>query len=106
MFIERIISGQSIKQFQKHHFTIFRSSSDRFSMIFIYFHDRIDFPRPSIPESMSFSLPGDAMAKAAALSAAKDLGDAKEVEELLQAGRQLSRVIVAWKVRNFRPLKP
>ena len=43
-------------------------------MIFIYFHDRIDFPRPSIPESMSFSLPGDAMAKAAALSAAKDLG--------------------------------
>ena len=30
--------------------------------------------------------PGDAMAKAAALSAAKDLGDAKEVEELLQAG--------------------
>ncbi|CAL1145318.1 unnamed protein product, partial [Cladocopium goreaui] len=29
--------------------------------------------------------PGDAMAKAAALSAAKDLGDAKEVEELLQA---------------------
>ena len=75
-------------------------------MIFIYFHDRIDFPRPSIPESMSFSLPGDAMAKAAALSAAKDLGDAKEVEELLQAGRQLSRVIVAWKVRNFRPLKP
>jgi len=64
------------------------------------FHDRIDFPSPSIPESMRFSIPGDAMAKAAALSAAKDLGDAKEVEELLQAGRQLSPVIMAWKVHQ------